>query len=341
MRRIKIAQIGMVHDHAEGKMNCVRKFPEFFEVVGIAEENKANVRKFGDLDCYRDLPIMSVVELLGIPGLDAVMIETKELSLVQVAHRCIEKGIHVHIDKPAGGNIEDFKRLLSVAKKKNLTVQLAYMYRYNPAVQYCLDAVKSGKLGDIFRVQAIMNTYHHTEKREWMRPFPGGIMFYLGCHMVDLISLMMGIPEKITPYCKSTGFDGVDTVDTGFAVFEYKNGIATAEALSHDINGYGRRSLLVCGSKGTIEIRPLEGEYNGDPKLVLTLKEMTKGREYTDCKCFVPMPPITGRYDAMMLDFAQMVSEGKKNPFTYEYELLVQKMVLVACGMPVEIKKTI
>ena len=26
---IKIGQIGMAHDHAEGKMSCVRKFPKF------------------------------------------------------------------------------------------------------------------------------------------------------------------------------------------------------------------------------------------------------------------------------------------------------------------------
>ena len=156
--------------------------------------------------------------------------------------------------------------------------------------------------------------------------------------MVDLIMLMMGAPERIIPFNKSTLFDGVDVIDTGFAVFEYKRGIATAEASSNDINGYGRRSLLVCGSKGTIEIRPLEDSYNGQPKLMLSLKEMTQGREYTDCKCVVPMPPMTGRYDSMMLDFARMIEDGKENLFTYEYELLVQKAVLAACGLPIKVE---
>lgn len=36
---IKVAQIGMGHDHAEAAMLCLRKYPELFEVVGIAEEN--------------------------------------------------------------------------------------------------------------------------------------------------------------------------------------------------------------------------------------------------------------------------------------------------------------
>jgi predicted dehydrogenase len=330
---IKIGQIGMAHDHAEGKMSCVRKFPDVFEIVGIAEENPENIKKFGNRDCYRGLPVMSVEELLSIPGLDAVMVETKELSLVRIGQKCIDRGIHIHLDKPAGGNVKDFERLLCDAGDKNLIVQLAYMYRYNPAVEYCLDAVKSGMLGEIFRVHAVMNTYHPPEKRAWMKPFPGGNMFYLGCHMVDLVLLMLGFPEKITSLCKSTGFDGVNVVDMGFAVFEYKRAIATVEAMSNDINGYGRRSLLVCGSKGTIEIRPLEGSYNGQPTLALSFKEMTTGREYTDCKCIVPMPAVTGRYDKMMLDFAKMITEGKKNPYSYEYELEVQKALLAACGV--------
>ena len=41
---IKIGQIGMAHDHAEGKMSCVRKFPDVFEIVGIAEENPENIK---------------------------------------------------------------------------------------------------------------------------------------------------------------------------------------------------------------------------------------------------------------------------------------------------------
>lgn len=330
---IKIGQIGMAHDHGEGKMSCVRKYPDVFEVVGVAEENAEVLKAMAWQAGYQNVPRMGVEELLNYPGLDAIMVETDELSLVRAAQKCVDRGVHVHIDKPAGADIEEFQQLLTAAKEKNLTVQLAYMYRYNPAVQYCLDAVRRGVLGEIFRVQAIMNTYHFPEKRAWMKPFPGGNMFYLGCHMVDLVLLMMGLPERIIPFNKSTGFDRVDVLDTGFAVFEYKNGIATAEATSNDINGYGRRSLLVCGSKGTIEIRPIEGDYNGQPKLALTLKEMALGGHYVDCKSMIPIPPIAGRYDAMMLDFARMVENGKENPYSYEYELMVQKAVLQACGL--------
>jgi len=35
---IRTGQTGMALDHTEGKMSCVRKFPEVFEVVGVGQE---------------------------------------------------------------------------------------------------------------------------------------------------------------------------------------------------------------------------------------------------------------------------------------------------------------
>ena len=40
MKKLKIGQIGIGHNHGEAKMLAVRKFPELFEVVGYAEENE-------------------------------------------------------------------------------------------------------------------------------------------------------------------------------------------------------------------------------------------------------------------------------------------------------------
>lgn len=99
---IRIGQIGMAHDHAEGKMHCVRKYPSIFEVVGIAEENPDLLEHYKLHPTYQNVPVMSIDELLSIPDLDAVMVETDELSLVHIGQKCIDRGIHIHMDKPAG-----------------------------------------------------------------------------------------------------------------------------------------------------------------------------------------------------------------------------------------------
>ena len=55
MKKIKIGQIGIGHNHGEGKMLAVQKFPELFEVIGYAEENEEWIKKRGNLKGYEGL----------------------------------------------------------------------------------------------------------------------------------------------------------------------------------------------------------------------------------------------------------------------------------------------
>jgi len=327
MKKIKIGHIGIAHDHSGATMETVLKYPDVFEVVGVVEPNEEYRRKFGNDPAYKELNRLTLDELFAIEDLDAVLVEGYELDLVPIAQKCIDRGVHVHMDKPGGEDIVAFEKLLNDAKEKNLTVQLGYMFRYNTAIKYCKEAIENGTLGEIFEIDLAMNTEHPKEKREWLGNFQGGIMFYLGCHLVDLMLWLNGVPEKIIPYNEKTYFDGVDSIDNGFALFKYKNGISTIRATSTEVNGYGRRQLVVCGSKGTIEIKPLENPT----KMTISLSNFTKGKEYIDCKKIIEPKTMAGRYDEMMLDFAKFVRGEKTNPFTYEYELQLQKMILKAC----------
>lgn len=326
-RRIRLGHIGTAHDHSEGFMDCVRKFADVFEVIGIVEPDSELLARNKKKPVYAGLNWMTEEELFH-QGVDAVMIEGFELDLIPTALRWAEKGVHLHIDKPAGDNLDDFRKLLRIAKEKNLVVQMGYMYRYNKAVQRCIELVRDGTLGTIYQVDAIMNTEHSLEKRKWLSNFDGGIMFFLGCHMVDLVYMFQGTPKQIIAYNRSTGFDGVESIDHGLALFEYEHGISTVQATSTEVNGYGRRQLVVCGSKGSVEIKPLENPT----VMTLSLRKDTKGKEYSDCKQQITLPQQGGRYDDMILDFAQFVRGVKDNPYNYEYEIQLHELILAACG---------
>lgn len=43
-------------------------------------------------------------------------------------------------------------------------------------------------------------------------------MFFLGCHLVDIVYMMCGEPEEIIPLNISTNNDGINSLDYGFAV---------------------------------------------------------------------------------------------------------------------------
>ena len=122
MKKIKIGQIGIGHNHGEDKMLAVRKFPELFEVVGYAEENEEWIKKRGNFSGYLGLQRYSVDEL--IEKCDAILVETDIWDLTKTAKKCVMAGKHIHMDKPASGTLEEYKEVLDIAKEKNLTVQL-------------------------------------------------------------------------------------------------------------------------------------------------------------------------------------------------------------------------
>ena len=105
-----------------------------------------------------------------------------------------------------------------------------------------------------------MSCLHTKELREFLSNFPSGEMFFLGCHLIDLIVQIMGVPDEVLPLSLSSGKDGVCTDDIGMAVFKYKNGIATAKVNGTEVGGFSRRQLVIAGEKGAYLI---DWEYGG------------------------------------------------------------------------------
>lgn len=319
---IKIGQIGIGHNHGEAKMQAVRKFPELFQVIGFAEENEEWIKKRGNLKCYDGLKRYSVDEL--IEKCDALLIETDVWDLTEIAQKCVCAGKHIHLDKPGSGTLEEYKKMLDTAKEKNLIVQLGYMYRYNPAIRKTFELINEGKLGEIYSINAEMSTFHSPKYRKWLTNFGGGIMYILGCHLIDLIVYIMGKPQKIHAFLKHSMLDGVDLADNNLAVMEYEKALARVFVSSVEINGFGRRQFMVSGSKGTVNICPLERP------LTMTYSDIEiANNPYADRKIILPFDDNTadGRYDEMMKDFYAYIVCEKENPFTYEHEYNVQAVL--------------
>ena len=327
MKKIKIGQIGIGHNHAEAKMQAVRKFPELFEIVGYAEENERWIEKRGALAAYEGVPRMSVEEVIAKS--DAVLIESDVWDLTKYAQMCLDAGKHIHMDKPASGTLREFQHVLDTAKEKGLVVQMGYMYRYNPAVLRCLEHIRNGDLGEIYAINAEMSTFHSPEYRTWLKNFGGGIMYILGSHLVDLIVYVMGEPKRITGYLKHSGRDGVDVEDNNLAVLEYDKALVRIFVSSVEVNGFGRRQFVVSGSRGTVNICPLESPIK------MTYSDVDiAGKPWENICVAEPIKTVdlSCRYDDMVQDFYAYVMGTKQNPFTYEHDYLVQKVLSEIVG---------
>lgn len=337
MKKIKIAQIGAGHDHASAAATTLKLQNDIYDLAGYAVVEGDELTYESSKRAYENVKQMTVEEILNYPGLDAVCIETEDRRLTEFAIRAAEKGLHIHMDKPGSESDEDFDRLIDLVNKKNLVFHMGYMYRYNPAVLKLKEDIKSGRLGEIYSVEAHMSCFHPPEKRQWLGNYPGGMLYYLGCHLIDLLYGICGSPEEVIPLSTSIRTDGVDAEDFGMAVFKYKNGVSFVKSTAVEIGGFERRQLVVCGTKGTVELKPFEWLNSNCPEVFSAqttgVREAfdtgwhTKG-EYHDT-------PAYGRYDAMFRAFADYVNGKKQNPYGYEYERELHKLILRACGKDV------
>jgi len=324
--KIKIAQIGTAHSHAANKMVTLRKLSTIFEIVGITEHDELLKQKALNESSYQNVKWLTEEQLFNTSGLKAVLIETELEHLVPTALKCLEMGLHVHVDKPPGNSLSALKQLFKNAAAKKLVVQMGYMFRYNPAFQFCLKAVREGWLGQIFEVDAVISKAINPNRRPRLVNTYGSGMMLLGCHLIDMVIAICGEPEKITSYRRQHFQEQDALFDNELAVFEYPQTTATIRSSLIEIDGEERRQFIVCGDKGTIEIKPLE-----PPNLRMTLSEQVGS--FKQGWQTVDLPAMDSRYDQQLIDFAHVIQHKKELDFSKEHELLVHETLLKACGI--------
>lgn len=329
MRRVRIAQIGTSrYSHGGEIFDTLTRHPEAFEVVGYALPEGERERFPEKMDSFLGYTEMTVDEILSDPSIEAVTIETEEIYLTKYALMAAERGKHIHMEKPGGEVLYDFVRLIDTVKASGTVLHIGYMYRYNHAVKELIARAGAGEFGEIISVEAEMSCWRDGEFAEWLTGLDGGMMFYLGCHLIDLVMLLHGKPRSVHPYNKSTGIYGKGVKDNCFAVLEYDRGVSFVKTTAAERGGFLLRHLVVTGTLATVEVRPLEVSV-GYPM------QYTEYTEHTSTDWHTPglavRTPDYDRYEDMMLSFAAMVRGEITNPYTYDYELELYKTILKCC----------
>lgn len=325
--KIKVGQIGTGHAHAS-KLEVYRQSPDY-EVVGIVEPDEAARTRAASQAAFRDLPWMTEEQLLNVTGLQVVLVETRVRDLLNAAEHCVAAGKHVHLDKPAGESLAQYRRILAAAEKKKRMVQMGYMFRYNPAFVLLRKFLQEGWLGEFFEVHTVMSKVVGNADRRNLAQYPGGIMFELGCHVIDQVIQVLGAPDRVHPYTRHAATDLDDgLVDNMLAVCEYPRALATVKASAQEVDGGSRRHFVACGRFGSFHIQPLDA-----PNVTISL-DRNRG-EYRKGKSEVRFGNYP-RYVGDAADMAKIIREEKPCDFSYQHDLAVQETVLKASGVAID-----
>ena len=322
--RIRAAIIGIDHSHAIDILKVLQTSTDF-ELVGVCEPDDAIRAVYAAAPELAGVRWLTMDEVLKDPTIAMVAIECAVPRLLGFAKEAVYAGKHIHLDKPAGTSLTEWQEILQQSFSKGLLLQMGYMFRYNPGFDLIRRAVKEGWLGTIHTINASMPTGIDNDKRTRNAHHPGGMMLELGCHLIDVICLMMGPPQKVTPFLHHDA-DIVDLLnDNCLAVFEYDSAIATIDTSAMEMDAFPTRRFKISGTLGKMILEPIE-----PPVLRMWLKE-PKG-EYPAGTQRIELPDLP-RHVADFADFAKCIRGEKKFDYTVEHDLNTQRAILLASGV--------
>lgn len=200
-------------------------------------------------------------ELLEKEMPDLVSIATESGNHAEIALYCIDKGVHVIIEKPMAMSIDDANKIIELSEKKNVKVSACHQNRFNIAVQELRMAIESGRFGKISHgsIHVRWNRNHgYYDQASWRGTWAqdGGALMNQCIHGIDLLRWMMGDEvEEVYGATRQQFHDYLEAEDIGMAVVKFKNGaIGTIEGTTNVYPKNLEETLYIFGENGTVKI---------------------------------------------------------------------------------------
>jgi predicted dehydrogenase len=320
-QKIRVAVLGTGHAHALSKIRCLRSLPEY-EFAGICrpdgdEPNQPEV--------FPGVRWLSLGEVLNDASIELVAVESRVQHNLLYARQCILAGKYVHLDKAPGEDLEALRSLLTEARRRGRCVQMGYQWRYHPAMQSALEAARKGWLGRVYMFRGTIDKPIPPDERRQLAAFRGGMMFELGCHLIDRAVDLLGKPRHVTGILRHDSPIDDKLADNTLAVLEYHRGMAEIRISAFQPHGDHYREIEILGSNGKASVMPFS-----PLRLMIDINDAAgpykAGVQHIELSP-APGPPFAPDFQEM----AKVIRNGAAPSYSPEHDLITHEALLQAC----------
>lgn len=241
MAKLRYAVVGtgvMGRNH----VRTVHDMPEL-DLVAVCDANleaaTAIAKPFGS-PAYDDLQRM-----LAETRIDAVSICVPTTRHLEVARQCMERGVHVLVEKPIAPSVEEGRELQRLARQHNVQMMVGHIERFNPAVRVVKEMLVRGDLGRVVTLIARRVGVFPPQIRD------ANIAVDLAIHDLDIVNyLLEELPVEVIAG-KSRNHIALreDSVE-----FFLRYPSATAYVQANWITPVKIRKLQITGTEGYLEM---------------------------------------------------------------------------------------
>jgi scyllo-inositol 2-dehydrogenase (NADP+) len=181
------------------------------------------LRKYTGIEVFKDYQ-----KMLDTGRLDCALVATPTATHVPAATACLERGMHVFVEKPLCLASCDSKTLADLAKSKHCVNQVGYHNRFIGTFQETRRIVRAGGLGEIYHIggtafgQVVIRPKSGGTWRS-KKSEGGGCLHDYASHVIDLMNFVAGPPESVLGAHLRSVFS-TDVEDAVYATFRYPSG---------------------------------------------------------------------------------------------------------------------
>ncbi|WP_224336999.1 Gfo/Idh/MocA family protein [Haloprofundus halobius] len=203
----------------------------------------------------------SYEEMLDVEDADAACIVTPHTLHYEQARACLDRGVHVHLEKPMVTDLDHARDLQKRADEADLTLAVGYQRHLDPRFRKIRRLVDEGAIGDLHMVVCFLEQVWISIAEEQWRGNPalsgGGQLYDSGSHLLDaLLWTTRADPLSVAAVVDDRGHD-VD-VNSALAVTLDRDGDRISASVG--VSGAGRSTpapgegLHLWGTEGRISL---------------------------------------------------------------------------------------
>jgi predicted dehydrogenase len=236
--------------------------------------------------CRRDAALLSLLtdqyklegttdylEIIGDPGVDAVLIATPHHLHTDIALLAAAAGKHILLEKPMAASYSDCKAINEACIKNGVKLMIGQVGQFSSAFLAAKQAIASGEIGEVLMAKATsISFWKHGDRKEWhlKKASGGGYLLTVAIHQLDALCSL--IPSEVSRVyaIQTNAFHNDEVDDGGIVLLDFKNGQKASLHYSGFKNGVNDISIEISGKKGSLSISPPKGTFLGkDQKYAL------------------------------------------------------------------------
>ena len=272
-KKIRLGIIGlgnMGSGHARSIMEG--KCPDF-ELVAVADINPARV-EWGKANLAGNIRYFDdALAMLDSGCIDACMVCVPHYDHPRYAMACMQRGIHVMVEKPAGVYTKQVREMNEeAAKHPDVVFGMMFNQRTNHVYRKMRELVQSGQYGQIRRTNWIITDWYrpqaYYDSGAWRATWSGeggGVLLNQCPHQLDLWQWICGMPVSVLSQMRFGQWHDIEVEDDVTTYVEYANGatgvFVTTTGDAHGTNRFeiqmDRAKLVV--EDGQLHVLEFEG----------------------------------------------------------------------------------